>query len=372
MHVRNTSSWQPLRVPRRFAHFGTIHDNDTGPLRRHRPMILALLAGAGVGLVLARPFIINAWNYPRDVRQTLRQALLHEKHRNEPESAIRLYRRAWRQAEAAGMNLAGPAATGILIALGGLLEQQAEKSNATRWRREAIEAYETAFRTILHAGSEKSNSDHETGWEKLTASQHHRLLGLAQKLGDLYSADRETDKQAERYYVWSLMHVMRASQRPPDTSTSTLMELPSWVSNTDFVSCLDALARFYSEREFYRRALPIYQLALRRWPASSDDCQVSSLLCHLADAAAGVGNLALARDATEQGLTVARRGRGGICQAMRGALLFNRARILQMQGNEADANAALIETEKFANYHGDMAVAQACQEARMHIPKTTG
>jgi tetratricopeptide (TPR) repeat protein len=288
--------------------------------------LLALLAGIGLGLVLARPFIINAWNYPRDVRQTLRQALLQEKHRNEPELAIRLYRRAWRQAEAAGMNMAGPAATGILIALGGLLEQQAAKSDTPRWRHEAVEAYGTAFRTILHAVSD----DSEAGWERLTTDQHHRLLGLAQKLGDLYSADRETDEAAERYYVWSLMHVMRASNRPPDTSTSTLMELPSWVSNTDFIACLDALARFYSERELYRRALPIYQLALRRWPISSDDCQVSSLLCHLADAAVGVGDLAQAKEATEQGLTVARRGRGGICQAMRGALLFNRARILQV------------------------------------------
>jgi hypothetical protein len=42
-----------------------------------------------------------------------------------------------------------------------------------------------------------------------------------------------------------------------------------------------------------------------------------------------------------------------------------------MQGNEVDANTALVEAEKYADYHGDTAAAQACQEARLHTFKTT-
>ncbi|KAI9591180.1 hypothetical protein BDF19DRAFT_456090 [Syncephalis fuscata] len=283
------------------------------------------------------------------------------------------------------MNMAGPSATGILIALGGLLEQQYnEHPDTSHWRQEAIQVYKTAFETILHlppppsSASSSSSSSTETyehahhgaesTWERLTDGQKQRLLGLSQKLGDLYAMDRDDDEAAERYYAWSLMHVMRASQKPTTNTNDTLMQLPKWTNNTDFAACLETLARFYSERGLYARAIPIYELTLRRLPIASDDCRVSSILCHLADAAVGVGNLVKAKQCTEQGLQVARRGRGGLCQTMRGALLFNRALILHMQGDEIGAKIAFTEAEKFANYYGDESVAEACRQARIQTP----
>ncbi|RKP10995.1 hypothetical protein THASP1DRAFT_27240 [Thamnocephalis sphaerospora] len=307
--------------------------------RAINPVTAMVVVGTGaLALLAAWPFIINARNYPRQVRQTLRQALLKERHQERPDLAIELYRKAWQQAEEVGMDLAGAPATGILIALGALLEKQGQQ-------RAAVDAYEEAFAAILHARAKNTMepdddtmpkphalSAEHTAWNTLSDGQRQRLLGLGQKLGDL-CAELGEDERAERYYVWSVMQVVAAGRqlKAQKQSTPTAQDdlpLPHWASGADFAACLDALARFYTSRNRHVHAIPVLRLALRHLP--QDDCHASMVLCHLADAYVAIGDLAQARAQVDRGLQIARSGRLGACQDARGALLFNRALVLEV------------------------------------------
>jgi tetratricopeptide (TPR) repeat protein len=312
---------------RQCRHFSSYHASSSD----RNPLFKRLLWTSLFGLlgIAAWPFLVNAYHYPFVVRQTLRQALLHEKHLDQPEKAAALYRQAWEQAKQVGMNMTLAPATGILIALGALYEQQHQLD-------EAIEAYEKVFTTILHSSSDDIVEHHHSyqemisAWEHCSAEQHRRLIGLAQKLGDLYVQVGKAER-AEGYYVWSV--AMQLLTTPSDShSTDQLAKdafiLPSWTSGPDFAACLDALARFYASRQQYQRAIPILRRTLQHLPP--DDCRVSLVACHLADAYVGVGDLTAARQSTERGLEVARAGRRDMCALARGALLFNRAIILEV------------------------------------------
>ncbi|GAA5825636.1 hypothetical protein JCM11251_000317 [Rhodosporidiobolus azoricus] len=171
--------------------------------------------------------------------------------------------------------------TGIAVRWGGMWEAAGEPARA-------IEAYDTGFQPVaaLVEGFKKE------GWAPAAPSEIKRGAGIAMKLGDLWvgiggPAGGEAEKEAERYYTWTVEELMRLTltekqkelvsgqmqaqekgeQLPlPEKKEGDDLEddlkLPGWVGEVELVAAFERLGELYSRQGKIDFAQPLLQQAI--------------------------------------------------------------------------------------------------------------
>jgi hypothetical protein len=152
--------------------------------------------------------------------------------------------------------------TGIAVRWGGMWEEAGELGKA-------IEAYDTGFQPVaaLVDGFKKE------GWAVASSEETKRGASIAMKLGDLWVriGGIEGEKEAERYYTWSVEELMRLNltDKQKDTVKAQLdaqelgkeveaekkaeededaLKLPGWVGEVERVAAFERLGELYSRQ----------------------------------------------------------------------------------------------------------------------------
>ena len=187
--------------------------------------------------------------------------------------------------------------TGISIALGSLLESEADF-----WS--AYQVYAESLDEVLGRSSDEGSTNStiaetfdaadQGSTRNCSPQERMRAVTLAQKLGDLASSGliaarsvrdqdgnvvpvpMDLDSIAEQHYVWSVEELLRLimddSQRSAALAADergeqggvVLSELgvPAWISEAEVGGSLEALAGFYASRGKGELAVPLYLQAL--------------------------------------------------------------------------------------------------------------
>lgn len=300
------------------------------------PIALAVFGFGCLGLGLYQYFWSDIQKYPVPIRQALRKALYYENYGNDPSLAIDYYRQATDMAlESEELENNSPHVTGILIQYGTLLEKEGK-------RKEAREVLSNSIGHLLNIKAEDISSqikNIELSNTELPGSDRIKVLGIAQKLGDL-SAELKDEKSAEEWYRWSVEQMFKSTIPKADGSGVELdakeklfnaENMPKWLSNTDVGAAMEALAAFYAERGNYEYALPLYLRAMSLYPALKETCHASVVMCNIAEVFAGMGQYQEAIKWAEDGIELAKNPNTGtkkgddrrICDEALGVLLYN-------------------------------------------------
>ncbi|KAG1461243.1 hypothetical protein G6F56_005772 [Rhizopus delemar] len=189
--------------------------------------------------------------YPPSIRRSLRKALYYQQDKD-LNLAIKYFNEALAEAlQSSEMEKNGAPLTGIMIQLGTLQERMGRLPDARR-------TLTLALRHLLGLENEgvKTSSDEaifQTELSALPALEQKKAVGIAQKLGDI-TATLKMDKDAEKWYEWSVEHLLSVSSKPVseygDTDHAIFDEehMPRWLTKTDVGAALEAFGAFYASR----------------------------------------------------------------------------------------------------------------------------
>ncbi|KAI9244821.1 hypothetical protein BDA99DRAFT_528738 [Phascolomyces articulosus] len=302
-------------------------------------MIFTALLCLGVGLY--EYFLSDLQKYPAPVRQALRRALYYQNKKDIPLS-LKYFREALQLAvESPELERDGAPLTGIMIQLGTFLESLGRHP-------EAKQTLTLALRHLLGLENERMiQEEGESVVEKKPDSAmfevdisildplvQKKVVGIAQKLGDIHAAMRR-DEEAERWYTWAVEHLLRISSRPTskygDDGNERVFDkehMPKWLTNTELGASLETLGQFYAGRNKYTYAMPLYLQALTL--AGVDTCHATVIMNNLSEGFAAMGRLEEAKNWAERGVELAQNPNtrkankdGEVCDDTCGVLLYN-------------------------------------------------
>ncbi|KAI9318423.1 hypothetical protein BX666DRAFT_2018531 [Dichotomocladium elegans] len=299
------------------------------------PLPLAFI-GLGLGCLgvgLYEYLTSDIQKYPPDVRQALRKALYYQT-KGESTLALKYFGESLDLAlkDQTLMTEHPDHVTGIIIQLGAYLESLGRLP-------EARQTLVLALRHLCRLDSQQPDEAilDQTTTSRLDALPHsdqRKIAGVAQKLADVL-VGLKRDDEAERYYTWSVEHLLRLSSKPAsaygdhgDEIVFDKEHMPSWLTQTEVGAALEALGGFYAKRNKYSYAIPLYLKALDL--AGINTCHAAVLMNNLSDAYAALGRLDEAKLWAQRGLDLAQNPNtrklnkdGEICDETCGVLLYN-------------------------------------------------
>lgn len=212
------------------------------------PLAFIGVALACLGVGLYEYLTSDIQKYPPPVRQALRKALYYQ-HKKEYNLALKYFREALDQALVSPeLERDSAHLTGIMIQLGSLLESMGRLP-------EARQTFVLALRHLVNL-DETTPDDalFQVDLKALPPFQQKKIVAVAQKLGDILAQMRNRDEEAERYYAWSIEHLLRLSSRPrttyedPEDVVFDKEHMPEWLTHTEIGAALEAFGGFYAER----------------------------------------------------------------------------------------------------------------------------
>ncbi|KAI9496418.1 hypothetical protein BDB00DRAFT_785509 [Zychaea mexicana] len=340
------------------------------------PALLTLTALLCLGVGLYEYFLSDLQKYPPPVRHALRRALYYQNKKDIP-LALKYFREALQLGvESPELETDGAPLTGIMIQLGTLLESLGRHP-------EAKQTLTLAMRHLL--GLENSNA--EGGGEKkpdaamfdvdisaLDPVVQKKVVGIAQKLGDIHAVMRR-DEEAERWYTWSVEHLLRISSKPTseygDDGDKRIFDkehMPTWLTHTELGSSLETLGRFYADRNKYTYAMPLYLQALTL--AGVDSCHATVIMNNLSEGFAAMGRMEEAKNWAERGVELAQNPNtrkankdGEVCDDTCGVLLYNLGMIHEQLDDKAGAMVFYAKAKKHGQEHKSIDVVQEADQS---------
>lgn len=221
------------------------------------PPLVAILITGGflcLGVGLYEYLTSDIQKFPVPIRQALRKGLYYQQNKDMT-LALKYFDEALELAlNSPELERNGAPLIGIMIQLAALQERLGRLPDA---RHTLI----LALRHLVGLENVKSN---ETSYDiesifsnaqlsELSPLEQKKAVGIAQKLGDITSSMKR-DEEAERWYVWSVEHLLKSSSKPKseygDTPELIFDEehMPEWLTNTDIGAALEALGGFYASR----------------------------------------------------------------------------------------------------------------------------
>ncbi|KAI8137818.1 hypothetical protein BJV82DRAFT_546484 [Fennellomyces sp. T-0311] len=334
--------------------------------------LLSLTALLCLGVGLYEYFVSDLQKYPAPIRQALRRALYYQNKKDIP-LALKYFREALQLAvESPEMERDGAPLTGIMIQLGTFLESLGRHP-------EAKQTLTLAMRHLL--GLENTDDEKkpdtalfEVDIGTLDPIVQKKVVGIAQKLGDINAAMRR-DEDAERWYTWSIEHLLRLSSKPTskygddgDTRIFDKDHMPKWLTETELGASLETFGRFYADRNRYTYAMPLYLQALTL--AGVDTCHATILMNNLSEGFAAMGRLEEAKQWAERGIELAQNPNtrkankdGEVCDETCGVLLFNMGMVLEQSDDKVGAKAFYEKAQKHGQQHKHIEVVQEANQA---------
>lgn len=206
------------------------------------PLPLALIGASFICLGLGLYEYLNSdiQKFPVPIRQALRKGIYYEQSGDNT-----LAHKYFKEALALGLvseELEKGPLIGIMIQLGALEEKMGLLPQARETLRDAL---------VRVVGTEDV-FDFDLSQLEKTLDQK-KAVGIAQKLGDVTNAMKNFE-EAEKWYVWSVEHVLKSSAKPKSSygdSDEVLFDkehMPEWLTKTDVGASLEALGTFYTAR----------------------------------------------------------------------------------------------------------------------------
>ncbi|KAL0089094.1 hypothetical protein F4703DRAFT_1449186 [Phycomyces blakesleeanus] len=327
------------------------------------PRIPLLLIGIGfacLGVGLYEYFTSDIQKYPPPIRQALRKALYFSQDDRDTKLALQYFRQALELGiESPEMERDGAPLTGIMIQLGVLLETLGRLPEARQTLTLALR-HLVGFENDRESVKDKRpDSDVFNGdLSSLPTQTQKKIVGIAQKLGDI-AAKCRLDDEAEKWYTWSVEHLLRISSRPKSEYNDTEEvifdkdHMPAWLTKAELGGALEALGTFYATHGNYVFAIQLYLQALNM--AGLKTCHTSVLMNNLAEAYAAMGRFEEAKQWGQKGLDHAQNPNtrklnddGEECDATCGTLLYNMGMLFEQTGDKAKAS----QFYKHAGLHG--------------------
>ncbi|KAI8967080.1 hypothetical protein BDF20DRAFT_917884 [Mycotypha africana] len=340
------------------------------------PMVVALssLAFICLGIGLYEHFWSDIQRFPPAVRQPLRKGLYYQ-HKGDLALALKYIQESLDtalQSPEALVDQLGTTAplTGIMIQLGAVQEQMGRTVEARR-------TFLLALRYVvgLDDHQQKPHGGDMEVFENalfhphppkdvmaaLSPTEQKKAIGLAQKLGDLASM-MQADEEAEKWYVWSVEHLLKLSSRPVSDYGDTAdvlfdkEHMPDWLTETDVGASLEALGGFYASRNKPSLAIPLYLKALNLHGVTS--CHATVLMNNLAEAYSALGQYEEAKLWAQKGLDLAQNPNtrkinkdGDLCDETCGILLYNMGMLFEQSQNREKAKQFYENAQKHARQH---------------------
>lgn len=296
--------------------------------------MVTVLVGAGLtclGVGLYEYFTSDVQKYPANVRQALRKGLYYQ-NKHDHKLALKYLREALDLALASPeLERNGAPLTGIMIQVGALLETMGRLPEA---RQALVQAFE-------HVTSSQGDLPSAEDMAALPEITQKKATGIAQKLGDV-CVGLKRDEEAERWYTWSVEHLLRVSSKPTspygddDKMLFNKEHMPAWLTETELGASLEALATFYASRHRPTYAIPLYMRALTLADVHKT-CHATVLMNNLAEAFTSVNRFEDAKQWAQKGIDLAQNPNtrkqnkdGEICDETCGILLFNMGMILEV------------------------------------------
>ncbi|KAI8078034.1 uncharacterized protein B0P05DRAFT_543864 [Gilbertella persicaria] len=308
------------------------------------PVALISVGFICLGIGLYEHLTSDIQNFPQPIRQALRKALYYQQNKD-MSLALKYFKEALSLAlESSEIEKNGAPLTGIMIQLGALQEKLGRLP-------EARQTLIMALRHSLNLHDETDKDMMEKIAQGLDISsfspmEQKKMIGIAQKLGDI-TALMKRDDEAEKWYVWSVEHLLKSSSKPVSAygdTTEVVFDqehMPDWLTKTDVGGALEALGGFYAAQNKPGLAIHLYLRALSL--TGMESCQASVLMNNLAEAYSGLGQFEEAKTWGQKGLDLARNPNtpkinkdGQVCDETCGVLLFNMGmlfEVMEMHGN---------------------------------------
>ncbi|KAI8356719.1 hypothetical protein EDC96DRAFT_257057 [Choanephora cucurbitarum] len=316
------------------------------------PLPIALISAGFIclGIGLYDHLTSDIQSFPSDVRQSLRKALYYQQTKD-----FRLSLKYFQEALALALDSPdldphGAPLTGIMIQMGALQETMDQLP-------EARQTLILALRHLLHL-SENDDITTTQVSDSYGRLEQKKMMGIAQKLGDV-AVRLHRYEEAEKWYVWSVEHLLQWSSRPISDygdSTEVLFDaehMPDWLTKTEIGAALEALGGLYATQHKPGLAIQLYLKALTLTGMVS--CQASVLMNNLAEAYAGLGQFEEAKMWGQKGLDLARNPNtskvnqdGALCDETCGVLLFNMGMLFEQTNDKLKAE----QFYKSAKLHG--------------------
>ncbi|KAG1470352.1 hypothetical protein G6F56_002733 [Rhizopus delemar] len=289
--------------------------------------------------------------YPVSVRQPLLKALYYQQNKDLT-LAHKYFNEALKQA-LESPEVETEALIGIMIQLGSFQEFMNELAEARR-------TLTLALRHLL--GREGTLFD--LNLDHLSVLEQKKAVGIAQKLGDITSA-MKMDKEAEKWYTWSVDHLLRTPMVQEDQAMFDQEHMPLWLTKTDFKILLEKFGAFYTSRDKPDLAIGLYMRALDL--IGLDSCQSTILMNNLMESYASLGKYEDAKLWGQKGLDLAQNPNTGkmnkdgkVCDQSCGVLLFNMGMLFEQTKDQSKA----IQFYQSARKHGrDFKQADCIKEA---------
>ncbi|KAG2219759.1 hypothetical protein INT45_008590, partial [Circinella minor] len=347
-------------------------------------MILTALLCLGVGLY--EYFLSDLQKYPAPVRQALRRALYYQ-NKNDIPLSLKYFREALELAvESPELERDGAPLTGIIIQLGTYLASLGRHP-------EAKQTLTLALRHLLGLENDRTIQDQterslstdaaekkpdsamfEEDVSALDPFVQKKVVGIAQKLGDIHAAMRRDD-EAEQWYTWAVEHLLRISSRPTskygddgDGRVFDKEHMPKWLTNTELGGSLETLGQFYADRNKYTYAMPLYLQALTL--AGVDTCHAAVIMNNLSEGFAAMGRLEEAKNWAERGVELAQNPNtrkankdGEVCDDTCGVLLYNLGMIYEQMDDKTGAMVFYSKAKKHGQEFKNIDVVQEANQA---------
>ncbi|KAI9028910.1 hypothetical protein CLU79DRAFT_696284 [Phycomyces nitens] len=308
------------------------------------PRIPLLLIGIGfacLGVGLYEYFTSDIQKYPPPIRQALRKALYFSQDDRDTKLALQYFRQALELGiESPEMERDGAPLTGIMIQLGVLLETLGRLP-------EARQTLTLALRHLVGFENDRESKDKKPDSEifnvdlsSLPTQTQKKVVGIAQKLGDI-AAKCRLDDDAEKWYTWSVEHLLRISSRPKSEYNDTEEvifdkdHMPAWLTKAELGGALEALGSFYAAHDKYVFAIQLYLQALNM--AGLKTCHTAVLMNNLAEAYAAMGRFEEAKQWGQKGLDLSQNPNtrkqnddGDKCDSACGTLLYNMGMLFEV------------------------------------------
>lgn len=213
-------------------------------------------------------YIIGAFhNYPEPLAKELRKALFYTNIQPNLKDALKYYKRSLQVSQEIGMDQFSDEVLGIKIHLVGLLEKH-DQFQAAIQVLEMLRA--DCLRWLEEIGPKEGREGQRTSVLKKT-------VGIAAKLGELYSCEYIQDKEnAEERLVWAVETALKEKQRR-DTEGTKEGE-GEWLSAEELGGAIEALGDHYEQKSQHYLAAPLYLQAIALSPPQSCHTAVLSEL----------------------------------------------------------------------------------------------
>ncbi|KAI8376004.1 uncharacterized protein BYT42DRAFT_371199 [Radiomyces spectabilis] len=322
------------------------------------PLLMIGIGFACLGVGLYEYLTSDIQKYPPPIRQALRKALYYQQPGKDVNLSTRYFKEALELAlQSDEMERDGAPLTGIMIQYGALLESLGRYPEARQVLTLALR-HLVGFENDPHATEKKPDQAvFDLDLASFPPQTQRKIVGIAQKLGDI-AQETKHDAEAEKWYTWSLEHLLRISSKPVSTYGDTDQVLfdkehmPAWLTHTELGAALEALGTFYQTRQKHSLAVHLYLRTLTL--AGLKTCQSSVIMNNLSESFAAMGQFDDAKLWAQRGLEIAQNPNtgkankdGDVCDEACGVLLFNMGMLFEQTN---DKEKAMIFYEQARNH----------------------